>query len=101
MTHAINIQEQMIDLLNDIDETSPLPLKQGRILVALNVLANEITTDLEAESYNASAKDVRKWLKHTIETLPSCVAHFHGGDFEPRRSRKPRKQRVRAKKGKA
>jgi len=72
--HAFDAQKQIMDIMSEIDDTSPLPSKNGRMLVALNVLANEICTDNDHEDY--VEMDVDKWLNLALEDLPACVANF-------------------------
>ena len=88
--HAIDAQKKMINLMIDIDETEPLPGKEGRMLVAINVLAHEITSpenpapgddrprivarrDEIGDSY-VSPEEAKKWIAHAIEKLPLAVA---------------------------
>jgi hypothetical protein len=84
MAHAIDLQKQMIALLSEMDDTSPLPPKEGRILVALDVLVSEISYDDAAESAEstsdgtATVEEAREWLDKAIKLLPGCVALFGG-----------------------
>jgi len=72
--HAFDAQKRIMDIMSEIDDTSPLPPKNGRMLVALNVLANEICTDNDHEDY--VEMDVDKWLNLALEDLPACVTNF-------------------------
>ena len=75
--HAIDAQKRMHDIMWRINDTNPLPEKVGRILVAINVLADVIATgDDESNGFQQDVEETRKWLVRAIELLPGQVAHF-------------------------
>jgi hypothetical protein len=72
--HAIDIQKRIIDLMSEIDDTSPLPKKDGRILVLVNALGAEIAFR-EHETHNDEPlREAFAWMQKAIHLLPGSVA---------------------------
>jgi hypothetical protein len=90
--HAFEAQKEMISISTQITDTSPLSDKHGRVLVAINVLAAQITSPLDDElrvvraaksdeigDSFVSVEEAEKWLAYVTETLRYQVALF--GNF--------------------
>lgn len=72
--HAIDAQKAIIELMSEIDDTSPVNAREGRILVLLNALGAEISYDENAKAGFVNIAEAKKWLAYAIDGLPGCVA---------------------------
>src|SRR5437870_11160860 len=72
--HASEVQKEIISLMGEIDDTGPLPAKEGRILVLLNALGAEISYDEKRRNGFQKQGIAKFWMRHAIRQLPGCIA---------------------------